>query len=290
MMTEEGLAETAETNIDEMATTEAPVYFGKDGTLEKGWQSTLPEGYKDEKSLLTVNDTKVLAKMFVDTKRMVGKNTIAVPTDASTEGEWDEYHKAGGRPETVEDYNLKAPDDIDVEISDMIFPKERMAKWQERFFKGGISKKAAEQFIADFAADMMADLQNKQQLEKQQMDELVSGLNTEWGDAYKQKEHLGNMAIEEGTLGNLEFKQRLTDKFGNDPDFVRFASNLGGKFAEGRPPDFTNVPTPADYQTQINELMASPILVSPTSTAAQRKQITDKVMELRKKMTQGRTT
>lgn len=288
-MAEEGLAETTETNIDETVTTEAPVYFGKDGALEKGWQSTLPEGYKDEKSLLTVNNTKVLAKMFVDTKRMVGKNTIAVPTDASTEGEWEEYHKAGGRPETVEDYNLKAPDDIDVEISDMIFPKERLAKWQERFFKGGISKKAAEQFIADFAADMMADLQNKWQLEKQEMDELVSGLNTEWGDARKQKEHLGNMAIEEGTLGNLEFKQRLTDKFGNDPDFVRFASNLGGKFAEGKPPDFTNVPTPGDYQTQINKIREDPRFLSPIKSV--RDPLIARVNALtEKKMTQGRTT
>ena len=269
-------------------TPEAPVYFGNDGALNEGWQGTLPEGYRDETSLSTVKDAKVLAKMFVDTKRMVGKNKIAIPTETSPEAEWDEYYKAGGRPDTVADYGLKAPDEVPAEISEMIFPKERLSAWQDRFFKGGISKKAADEFINAYAQDMLVDLQNKQQDDKMAMDELVSGLAADWGAAYEQKKHLGNMAVEEGTSGDVDFKNRLTDKFGNDPDFVRFAANLGGKFAEGKSPDFANVPTPGDLQTQIEAIEANPLYLK--GTQAQRMRLAEQVMALRTKIAAAKTT
>jgi len=264
-------------------TPEPSNYFGSDGTLNDGWQTTLPDGYKDEASLKTVKDTKVLAKMFVDTKRMVGKNTIAIPSDTSTEEEWAEYYKAGGRPETIEDYNLKPPEGLDEDISKTIFPEGRLAKWQERFYKNGISKKAADQLIADFTQDILSDIQARAQAEEQKMTELVSALNNEYGAAYTQKLHFGDIAVEEGTHGDPEFKERLAPLRKN-PDFIRLIVNLGEKFSEGKSPNFANIPTPSDLQTQINELMANPILTNPQSTVAQRKVIMDKIMDIRKKM------
>ncbi len=257
-----------------------PVYFNSDGTLADGWQGTLPEGYRDEKSLLTVKDTKILAKMFVDTKRMVGQNVIAVPGETSTEGEWQEYHKAGGRPETVADYNLKAPEGFPEEALEQVFPKARLEVWQERFFKGGVSQKAANQFVAEFANDMLADIKAMNQAKEAELSELTSGLSTDWGAAYDQKIHLGNMAIEEGTAGNDEFKARIVAKVEHDPDLTRLMANLGGKFAEGKPPGFAAVPTPDDYQDQIEALMADSLYTK--GTQAQRMKIGEKLVALRK--------
>ena len=257
-------------------------YFGADGTLNEGWQSTLQDGYREEKSLATVKDAKVLAKMFVDTKRMVGRETIVKPSDISTEADWEAYHKAGGRPETVEDYGLAAPEGFPEELVKQVFPDDRISKWQERFYKGGVSKKAAQQFIAEFANDMLADHQAHQQLQEQQMAELTSGLSQDWGAAYEQNKHLGNIAITEGVEGNLEFQERLSQKFGSDPDFVRFASNLGKKFAEGKPPSFSAIPTPSDLQDQIDTLMADPLYMK--GTQPQRMKIANKVMALRAQM------
>ena len=258
------------------------VYFGTDGALADGWQSTLPDGYREEKSLATVKDAKVLAKMFVDTKRMVGKNVIAIPTDASEPGEWEQYHIAGGRPDTVEDYNLAIPEGVTEEIAAKVFPEGSLAKWQERFFKGGVSKKAADVFIAEFANDMLAEVQAVTQAQELEASELTSGLAKDWGAAFEQNKHLGNMAISEGTGDDAEFKERLTQKFGNDPDFVRFTSNLGGKFAEGKPPGFGAIPTPNDYQDQIDTLMENPLYTN--GDQKQRMKIANKIMAIRKLM------
>ncbi len=265
-------------------------YFGKDGVLSEGWQSTLPEGYRDEPSLKTVRDAKVLAKMFVDTKRMVGKDTIAVPTDKSPKDEWSEYYRIGGRPDTVEDYGLAVPEGFPPEFAEKVFPPDRIAKWQQRFFDGGVSKKAASQFIAEFANDMLADIQSAKQADESRLAELTSGLSTDWGAAYDQKIHLGNIAIEEGTMGSQEFKDRVVAKVQKDPDLTRLLANLGSKFSEGKSPEFMNIPTPSDIQTQIDELMASPILTDPKSLPLQRKPIMDKIMALRNKMNPPETT
>jgi hypothetical protein len=136
----------------------------------------------------------------------------------------------------------------------------------------------------------MLDLQNRKNAEEAEKAELKGGLTMEYGNAYDQKIHLGNIAVNEGTLGDEEFKNRLTGKFGNDPDFIRFSVNMGSKFAEGKPPNFSAIPTPSDLQTQINDLMASPVLLDPKSTPAQRKVITDKIMALRTKMVPAKTT
>ena len=260
----------------------APVtnYFGTDGVLNEGWRGTLEEELREDKSLMSFKSVGDLAKSFVNTKKMVGANVIPVPGDASTEGEWQEYHKAGGRPETVADYNLKAPEGFPEEIAGQVFPEARMQQWQERFFKGGVSKKAADEFIKEFAQDMLADYQLSEQAKVTQKEELVAGLSTDWGAAYDQKIHLGNMAIEEGTAGNDEFKARIVAKVEHDPDLTRLLANLGGKFAEGKPAGFAAIPTPNDYQDQIDALMADPLYTN--GTAQQRMKIADKLVALRK--------
>lgn len=279
-------------------TTPAPetVYFGKDGSLAEGWQGTLEEGLKDEKSLGTFKNVGDLAKSFVNTKSMVGKNTMEIPTDTSNEAVWEAYYKAGGKPETVADYNLKVPDGFPEEAVEQVFPKERLSAWQERFFKAGISKKAADKFIADFAQDMLVDLKTTRQAEEQQMADLKSGLATEWGAAFEQKKHLGNIAMEEAastikngeTIVDEEFKARLIAKAGNDPDIIRAFSNLGSKFAEGKSPNYSTVPTPADYDDQIEKIIANPLYLN--GTQKERMKLANQVMALREKKAATRTT
>lgn len=266
----------------------APAFFGTDGILNEGWQGTLEEDLREEKSLLSFKTVGDLAKSFVTTKKMVGKNVIAIPGDASTEGEWQEFHKAGGRPETVADYNLAAPEGFPEEVLEQVFPKARLEVWQERFFKGGVSKKAAEDFIAEFANDMITDLQVMNQAKELEATELTNGLATDWGAAFEQKKHLGNIAMNEAATSiiggqpvvNEEFKARLVQKAGDDPDIIRAFANLGEKFAEGKPTGFGAIPTPGDYQDQIDKLMEDPLYTN--GDVKQRMKIAEKIMAIRK--------
>ncbi len=277
-MTEEGTETVVATSESS-----APVLFGEDGNFTEDWTHTLTdEALHDNPTLKTIKNLDALADITVRTKSMVGKDTMVVPTDASSESEWQEYYKAGGRPETVEDYNLKAPDDFPEEVLEKIFPKERMSEWQKRFFADGISKKAADKFIAYFAADMIIDIQNAEQEKTRQLEELTNGLSAEWGAAYDQKLHRGNVAIEEGTGGDADFKARVVAKVQRDPDLTRLLANLGDKFAEAKSPNYLNIPTPADYKTQIEAIEANPLYLS--GNQKERMKLAEQVMVLRTKM------
>jgi hypothetical protein len=94
-------------------------------------------------------------------------------------------------------------------------------------------------------------------MREQAMQEAQDSLQKDWGAAYQKHIHLGNAAIEQGTNGNQEFKDRIVEKFGNDPDFIRFAASLGGRFAEHGVVTTSNSVTPVEIQSQINELMRS---------------------------------
>ena len=260
--------------------TDPPIYFGTDGVLNEGWQGTLEEDLREDKSLLSFKNVGDLAKSFVNTKKMVGQNVVAVLTDASSEGEIAEFHKAGGRPETVEDYGLKIPDGFPEDIAKQIFPAERLTKWQEMFFKGGVSKKAADAFIAEYAKDRLADHQTNQQAEEAAGAELVSGLATEYGAAYDQKLHIGDLAMEDFAGDNAELKESLA-YLRKDPNAIRMLVHFGGFLAEGKPPAFGAIPTPSVLDDQIADLMANPLYMK--GTKAERMKIAKQVMALREK-------
>ena len=243
--------------MSEETTLEAPVtdvpIVNTDGTFTETWKESLSEDIRGEVCLNTVRDVPGMAKQLVHAQRLIGKDKIAKPNENSTEGEWEEYYKAGGRPDTAGDYNLVAPKEYPPEL----FDKDMAGKAQELFHKLGISKKQSDALMQFQLGESLTRYQSMMSDQERQQNETLEGLQTEWGPAFEQKKHLGNIAIEQSVGGNEEFRAKIVEKFGNDPDFIRFASNLGSKFAEatGAP---TSIPTPADIQDQINEEMAKP--------------------------------
>ena len=254
-------------------------FFGTDGILNEGWQGTLEEDLREDKSLLSFKTVGDLAKSFVTTKKMVGANTVAIPTDASTQGEIEAFHIAGGRPDTIEDYNLGVPEGFPDEIKTQIFPEGRIEKWQERFFKGGVSKKAADAFITEFTQDILADYKNIEQAKETAKANLVAGLSTDFGAAFDQKMHLGDIAIQDFAGDNQELKESLA-YLREDPNAIKLLVHFGGMLAEGKPPGFAAIPTPNDYQDQIDTLMADPLYTN--GTQPQRLKIAEKIMAIRK--------
>ena len=248
-----------ETDPDPTTTTAAaasqtvpPAVIGPDGKFTEKWREALPEDIRGEPSLATFKDVQNLAKSYVNAQRMVGKNKVAIPGETSSAGEWEEFWKAAGRPETAKDYGLKRP----AEVPEEFYNAPLAEKAQELFHKIGLSKKQSDALFAFNTEALVAGLKTQKAEREAAMQGLQDGLHKEWGAAYQEKVHLGNVAIEQGVAGNEEFKDRLVERFGNDPDFIRFAANLGAKFAEhgvkGSP-----TPTPADIDEKISTLMNS---------------------------------
>lgn len=226
--------------------------IGKDGNFVKDWQRLLDdETLHEDKTLQTQNNLNSLAKSYVHVRKQVPLDKIAIPNENTTDEEMEAFYIAGGRPPTAVDYNIARPED---------FPEEH---WnadlalaaQDLFHKIGLNSKQAAAINEFNNANIMAAIKSQNDAIITNRQEIKDGLYKDWGAAYEAKKHQGNYAVEKGTGGDEDFKTRLCAKFGDDPDFIRFTSNLGGKFAEHGDIVESKIPTPGDIQTEINKEM-----------------------------------
>jgi len=250
--------ENGQTGTTEAVTTPVPI-IGEDGKFTENWRETLPEDIREEKCLQTFGDIQGMSKSLVHALRTVGKDKITVPSETATDEEWGEYYKAGGRPDTAADYNFAKPDDFPEELYSQDYANEV----QDIFFKFGGSKKLATALFAHNLGYVLKQAKAKNDADDFDLKEVEDGLYRDWGNAYEQKKHLGNVAIERGVAGDEEFKARLVEKFGKNPDFVRFASNIGSKFAEHGDIAVTGIPTPQEMDAKIKEEMAKDSYTNP---------------------------
>ncbi len=267
--------ETTDTTQETVQETTQQV-IGDDGKFTETWRESLSEDIRAEKCLDTIRDIDGLAKMFVHTKRMVGKETIAIPGENSSEADWDTFYISAGRPDTAADYNLKRPDNFPEDL----FDSNRASKAQDLFLKLGLSKKQSDaifQMDLDDALAARQDMTNSAELADK---ELRENLAKEWGQAGEQQKHFGNLAIDHGTKGDEDFRSRLTQKFGNDPDFIKYSANLGSKFAEASGAPAT-VPTPVEINEKIAEVMATKAYIGgPDISPAEHKSAVEKVKRM----------
>ena len=260
--------------------------IGADGALVKDWNKQAPEGYeglRDDKSLSTVKDVWGLSKSFIDTKKMVGAETMLRPNEKWGDDEWNGFYDAGGRPETKEDYNIKRTEGIPEEA----MTDDMLNGFQELFHKIGLSKKQVDAIVAHNDALTITKMKDMAQETEDQNNIVQDALRKDWGLAYDQNVHRGNLAIDrdKDVEDDPAYKTRLLDKVNKDPDLIRFASNMGYKFVEHKIVEDPGIPSPMDLQKQIADLMASADFNSLDANV--RKRATDKIMRLREQLTKG---
>ncbi len=272
--------ETTETTETIEATEQTPVsMIGKDGNFVKDWHKSLAdETLHEDKTLATIKNLDSLAKSYVHVRKQVPLDKIAIPNESTSDAEWENWHTAGGRPPTAVDYNIAKPGEFPEEHWN---PELALAA-QDLFHKIGLNSKQVVAIMEFNNGNVMTAI-------KTQADDIIAnrqvikdGLFKDWGAAYPQKEHQGNYAVEKGTGGDAEFKARLTAKFGDDPDFIRFTSNIGGKFAEHGDIVESHVSTPGDIQEQITKIQSDPKYTNKLKSI--RQPLIDKVMRLREEL------
>ena len=248
------MPEETMTNEPVVAPTEpaAPTsMFNEDGSFVENWHTLLKdESLHTDTTLPRLKDVENLAKSYVHVRRQVPLNKIAIPTETSTDSEWEEFHKAGGRPETAADYNLAKPEDLPEEY----YSPELASAAQELFHKIGLNHNQAAALFKFNNDHVMASLNQQTQDFEAAKTEAKEKLLARWGNAYEQRLHYANKAVE--LIEDADLKERIKDKFGNDPDFIEYSFGLGSKFMEHRAVEPNLIDTPADLQVQIDEEMA----------------------------------
>jgi hypothetical protein len=262
-MSEETTETTTETDTAETttATTEAPQSFiGSDGTFKEGWKTAYLTEDQRANARVTggrVTSVQNLLDTVINSDKMISGDKMLKPSESSGDEEWNAYYSAGGW--TGEAIPIVAPEGMEGYWSE-----DRAGKFAGLFNDLKLNPKQQAGLLEAYNGDYAEQMTNIANGAETSMADLKAGLLSEWGNAYAQKEHLANAAVEKGTKGDLDFKARILQKFGNDPDFIKYNANIGGDFSEsGSIPTVAVDPTPSDIQSKINEIMASDAWAKP---------------------------
>ena len=209
----EATAEVKETVL----TTEQP---------QTNFKDTIPEQYREEKSLENINSMDDLLKGYVHAQKLVGSNKIPIPNKHSTDEDWNEVFKKLGAPDTPEGYQYN--------FKDQEVDSQQVSEFNKKAHQLGLLPKQAEgliKFYNEFNGNLAA-AQEDQAAQAQLNTE--TELKKEYGPQFsKRLDQAKKLAI--GTLGQ-DFLENtfLKDgsRLGDNLNVIKAFSNLADKLSE----------------------------------------------------------
>jgi hypothetical protein len=300
-------ADDAETATTDTSTSEGATDDGKkkkpllntpvalvtsDGKFIENWRESLPEDLRDEDCWKSVTDFQNMAKQFVNQRKAIGKSKVAIPTEKSSQEEWDAFYATLGRPEKPEDYQVEVPDDLKE-----VYTDEALAEAKKFAHSIGVTDKqfaAYMKFSMERDAKLLADqdaFEAQQQEEARQAAE--KAMRDDFGPAYDKYLHAANRIVAEA-FPKEEDQLALTEELGNNPRFIRFAAIVGSRLLESKAQVAQlTTDTPGDAMKKIKELQSTPGYMSSDGSYMdgsvrkfmsrdQQKEITERIRELYK--------
>lgn len=144
-------------------------------------------------------------------------------------------------PKSAADYKINVPEALADKIkAEDLAKSEDFKGFLGKMHEAGLSQKQADSVVAE-----MLDRSMKLQAGMAQIsaDECVAQLKTEWASEADYKANLGKAFQAAKAYGDVD---KLMEKYGNDPDFIRFAARVGKDMGEdtGAPNDAQSISEP----------------------------------------------
>ena len=276
--------QTTEVQTTETAAPTAIV--GPDGKFSEGWLDRQSDDIKGADILKRAQDFPGLLQTVLHQEKTIGSyqrsaglDKVAVPTEASGKEEWEAYFKAGGRPDTPQEYDVSRPENFPEEM----YSEERASKWLNILHEEGASKKLVARLWAEHHNDLLSAVEAGATATENSAEEIKAKVLEEWGNAYEANVHIGNVGAAKAIEGQPdEFKERLLGKINGDPDLVKFSYLLGKQFVEsdGAPHIKVTQSTPVELDQKIAALRANPAYMQ--NTHPEHQSIQDQITSLYK--------
>lgn len=234
-------------------------YVGTDGKFLEGWkEGLLSEDLKGLGVYDKVEDVQGLLRQTGMLDRLVGKKGVIVPTENSTQIEIDEFRKAIGVPDSDDGYTqfTQRPEELPKEYWD----EELVAEARKMFWENDYTPKQVEAAMKFDNARLLRGIEELAAQKERAHQDADRQLRAELKDGYDTTVQDGNRLISENTEPG-EQRDAFLEKYGNDPDFIRFAGKISKRFKEHPGVGGVDVQTSADIasiESEIAKVMAHP--------------------------------
>lgn len=245
-MSEESIINAEPTAVADSTGAEASTesFVGADGSFSPNWYENLSEDIKDAPALQNFKDINGLAKSLVNAQKLIGADKIQLPSDKSTEEEWDEFYNKIGRPESPDKYQFNLPEGVEV--------NEGMLKgFGETAHKLGLNNKQAAELLTWYNSSVGDINQQQAMQEAKTYEEAEKALKTEWGHKYDENISFAQRTAKTFALGEMLAERNLD----NDPAMIKALADIGKSLSEDTIVGSTTNPFPNNPNVEINRIM-----------------------------------
>lgn len=209
----------------------------------------LPEEYREDKTFSKFEDVSSLAKSYKELQGLIGKKGGAIPTDESSDDDWNNFYKSLGVPESAEEYKFST--DEELKLPDY-FSDDTMTKlYQTAFKEANLTPKQAQtlwnirnKWIAD---EITADQAKVAAAENE--------LKKDWGDNFESELNKAKQAFHT-LFPDIDPKNY---PLANNLDFIRVMNKVHGLIADDKLIRTNKQPdNKAAIQSRIDEILANP--------------------------------
>ncbi len=224
-------------------------------SFKEGWRQVLATKIGEGPLATELLESKVLDKYkdlpnalkgLIEVNAMVGADKIAKPGKDASQSVWDQFHKAGGKPDTPEGYKI--------EFGEGLVPSaDRLKLVQEVAHKANLSNSQLQAMVA-FQEQDNINLQKAQaQAETDETLATTNALHKEWGGAFDIKLKKVSTFFNNRGLGEIVEKLGLGRNF----EFITaFESQVIDTLSEDSSLLGADEPlTPADIDKQIHNAL-----------------------------------
>lgn len=210
-------------NVDAGTGDKGQSVVNPDGTFTDNWTDGFEGDLKGNPNLTKYKSLGDLSKSHVSVQKLVGANKVAIPKE---DGDWGEFYKAAGRPDSPDGYEYNYPEGVDkiaVGLSD-----DKMNLWKGRFHVLGLNSRQVKGVLDDFLIDAQQELTESDTQYESSKEEAKAQLRKDWGDDYDP-----NLARVNHLIDLFEGSNAI-DAAGlaNNPAMARFLNRMAGAISE----------------------------------------------------------
>lgn len=200
---------------------------GGGGGGDQPWYHGLDESIRNNPYVSQSKDLGSFVKSAIDTKSMVGANTIKLPGEKATPEERADFFKKLGRPDDAKGYTPTTP-----LVADHLADPTIRDQMANVMLEAGLTKAQGEAIFNAYFDVLNKGYTTHTEQAAQRHTEGVTALKNEWGANYENNVKTAQLAARELGGGN-ELLQKLQEAgLGSDPLVVKFLHNVGTKLLD----------------------------------------------------------
>jgi len=189
----------------------------------------LPEDLRDDPSMTSIKNLEALAKSYVSSQKMLGKDKIPIPDPKhATQDDYLGIFKKLGAVENVEDFKFNLPEGV----AEGDLNAETMSALKEAAVKTGVLPWQFEQIFGAYMAKANEGAAKTDESIKAKQEEDSAILKKEWGEGFNDQVGRANVAFRELVPDAADRDRLVKEGLGSHPVVLKLLANASKYFKE----------------------------------------------------------